>query len=102
MTAEIQSSQSVPFTVQIANKVGQIFSYVNRQSYLGKKFSDDFISEVQGLLELGFNTEQLIARYSRVSVPQIYKIKSSFDFFGHIIPLPSIGCGCSIPSRFCL
>ncbi len=53
---------------------------------MGRKFSDEFVNEIQALLEHGFSARNLLARYPRVSTAQIYKMKSNFDFFGHVRP----------------
>ena len=53
---------------------------------MGRKFSDEFIWDVQAALELGFRARELLVRYPRVSTVQIYKMKSNFNYFGYVQP----------------
>ncbi len=53
---------------------------------MGRKFNNEFVNDIQTLLEHGFDARDLLARYPCVFTAQIYNMKSNFDFFGHTRP----------------
>ena len=53
---------------------------------MDRKFSNQFIQDVQAALEVGLRVRELLIRYPHVSTAQIYKMKSNFDYFGHVRP----------------